>query len=40
MYAAMLNKKIVLAVSEANMVNTGQKNLNIDDYVVHTVIKK
>ena len=32
MYAAMLNKKIVLAVSEANMVNTGQKNLNIDDY--------
>lgn len=32
MYAAMLNKKIVLAVSEAYLVNKGQKKLNWDNY--------
>lgn len=32
MYAAMLNKKIVLAVAEAGLVNTGEKQLNNDDY--------
>ncbi|XHU92916.1 competence protein [Lactobacillus helveticus] len=32
MYTAMLNKKIVLAVSEANLVNVGRKSLNMDDY--------
>lgn len=32
MYAAMLNKKIVLAVSEANLVDLGEKILNQEDY--------
>ena len=32
MYAAMLNKKLVLAVSEAYLVSNGQKKLNKDNY--------
>ncbi len=32
MYAAMLNKKLVLAVDEACLVNARQKKLNRDNY--------
>jgi competence protein CoiA len=39
MYAAMLNKKLVLAVDEACLVNARQKKLNRDNYH-HIAIKK
>lgn len=40
MYAAMLNKKLVLAVNEAYLVNNKQKKLNQDNYRCPSVIKK